>query len=187
MAITMPLHDRDTPDLVRVRKNTHLALLVALASAIHTVEAAVPTPFPWLKFGFANILTITAISLYGFRAGMTVAFLRIIVGSLIIGSFLTPSFFIGLSGGIASAVVMGVSYRLFGGIFSLVGICVLGAYASNLAQVATVYFLFIRHTEIFMLLPVFLGFGLVTGIINGIGSEFLANHIKRLPAFRSVI
>lgn len=187
MAITMLLRGRKLSDLVRVRRNTHLALLVAMATAIHTVEAAVPTPLPWMKFGFANILTITAISLYGFRAGMTVAFLRIMVGSLIIGSFLTPSFFIGLSGGIASAVVMGASYKLFGGIFSLVGISVLGAYASNLAQITTVYFLFIRHTEIFMLLPVFLGFGLVTGIMNGIGSEFLVNHIKRLSAFRSVV
>lgn len=183
----MPLQDRKLPDLVRVRRNTHLALLVALASAVHTIEAAIPTPFPWLKFGFANILTIAAISLYDFRAGLTVAFLRIMVGSLIIGSFLTPSFFIGLSGGIAGAVVMGISYRLFGGVFSLVGISVLGAYASNLAQIATVYLLFIRHTEIFMLLPVFLGFGLVTGIMNGIGSEFLVSHIKRLPAFKSVV
>lgn len=179
-----PSHAEKVSDLERVRRTTHLALLVALASAVHTIEAAIPTPVPWLKFGFANMLTITAISLYDFNAGMTVTFLRIMVGSLIIGSFLTPSFFIGLSGGIAGALIMGVSYRLFGGIFSLVGISVLGAYASNLAQIATVYLLFIRHSEVFMLLPVFLGFGLVTGIINGIGSEFLVRHMKRLPALR---
>lgn len=187
MAITMRSHAEKTSDLERVRRNTHLALLVALASAVHTIEAAIPSPIPWLKFGFANILTLTAISLYDFWAGLTVAFLRIMVGSLIIGSFLTPSFFIGLSGGIASAVVMGISYRFFRGIFSLVGISVLGAYASNLAQIGTVYLLFIRHSEVFMLLPVFLGFGLITGIINGIGGEFLVGHIKKLPAFRSVV
>lgn len=183
----MPSPAEKISDLERVRRNTHLALLVALASAVHTVEAAIPSPVPWLKFGFANILTITAISLYDFRAGLTVALLRIMVGSLIIGSFLTPSFFIGLSGGIASALVMGTSYRFFGGIFSLVGISVLGAYASNLAQMVTVYLMFIRHSEVFMLLPVFLGFGLVTGIINGIGGEFLVNHIRKLPAFRTVV
>lgn len=174
-------------DLQKVRRNTHLALLVALASAVHTIESAIPTPVPWLKFGFSNILTITAISLYDFWAGITVTFLRVMVGSLIIGTFLTPSFFIGLSGGIASAVVMGISYRFFKGVFSLVGISVLGAYASNLAQIATVYTLFIRHSEVFMLLPVFLGFGLVTGIINGIGGEFLAGHIRKLPAFRDIV
>jgi heptaprenyl diphosphate synthase len=179
--------EKTLTDLQKVRRNTHLALLVALASAVHTIEAAIPTPVPWLKFGFANILTITAISLYDLWAGLTVAFIRVMVGSMIIGTFLTPSFFIGLSGGIASAVVMGVSYRFFRGIFSLVGISVLGAYASNLAQIATVYAIFIRHTEVFMLLPVFLGFGLVTGIVNGIGADFLVGHIKRLPAFRSVV
>ena len=181
------LHVERASDLERVRRNTHLALLVALASAVHTIEAAIPTPVPWLKFGFANILTITAISLYAFWAGLTVAFLRVMVGSLILGTFLTPSFFIGLSGAIASAVVMGISDRFFKGIFSLVGISVLGAYASNLAQVVTVYALFIRHSEVFMLLPVFLGFGLATGIVNGIGGEFLVGHIKRLPAFRAVV
>lgn len=111
MGIMMLLHAENGSDLERVRRNTHLALLVALASAVHTIEAVIPTPVPWLKFGFANILTITAISLYDFWAGLTVAFLRVMVGSLIIGAFLTPSFFIGLSGGIASTVVMGVSHR----------------------------------------------------------------------------
>ena len=181
------LHAETVTNLDRVRRNTHVALLVALASAVHTIESAIPSPVPWLKFGFANILTVAAISLYDFRAGLTVAFLRIMVGSLILGSFLTPSFFIGLSGGLASAVVMGISHKLFKGIFSLVGISVLGAYANNIAQVATVYALFIRHSEIFMLLPVFLGFGLVAGIINGIGGEILTSHIRRLPAFRSDI
>lgn len=183
----MRLHAKKNSGLEHVRRNSHLALLVALAAAVHTIEAAVPTPVPWLKFGFANILTIAAISLYDFWAGLTVAFLRVMVGSLIVGTFLTPSFFIGLSGAVASALVMGISCRLFKGFFSLVGISVLGAYASNLAQVVTVYALFIRHPEVFMLLPLFLGIGLVTGILNGIGGEFLVSHIRRLPAFKTDI
>ncbi|HKJ04206.1 MAG TPA: Gx transporter family protein, partial [Geopsychrobacteraceae bacterium] len=75
----------DPDQLEEVRKRVFLALFIALAVALHAVEYLLPSPLPWFRFGMANILTLTALFLYGPRAAWVLTLCRILVGSLLLG------------------------------------------------------------------------------------------------------
>lgn len=168
-----------SPD--RLRYKVYLSLLASLAIVIHTLETAVPTPFPWIKFGFANIITLATIVLFGLRAGLIVTLLRVFVGTLLLGTFLTPSFFLAISGGVSSALVLAIAHRYLSPCFSLIGISVMGAFTHTTVQIVVAYLLIIRHFEIFLLLPLFLTFSIFAGLISGLGAEFLIRRLKEVP------
>lgn len=168
----------------RLRYKVFLSLLISMAIVIHTIESSIPTPFPWLRFGLANIVTLAVIVLFGLRAGLTVTIFRVFIGTLLMGTFLTPSFFLAISGGLASTLVLGLAYRYLGSYFSLIGISILGAYTHTLVQVLVAYFLLIKHFQIFLLLPVFLTFSLAAGFLSGLGADFLVRHLREVPGIR---
>jgi heptaprenyl diphosphate synthase len=165
--------------MTKIRRNAVVSSLVAMAVVIHSLEMFIPSPSPWLRFGFANIIALTAIALFGLRVGLMVTILRVFLGTILMGTFLTPAFVLGMGGGIGSTLVMGIAHGKFKGFFSLVGISVMGAYTHNIVQLAIVYLLFIRHSEVFYVLPVLLLFGILTGILNGIAATYLTTHLAR--------
>jgi len=169
-----------------LRYKVFLSLLVSLAVVIHTVEAAIPTPFPAIKFGFANIITLSVIVIFGLRAGLTLTISRVFIGTLLTGTFLTPAFFLSMSGGIASTVVLAMAYRFFHPRLSIIGVSVLGAFIHTFVQVVVAYLLFIKHFQIFLLMPIFLSFSLVAGLISGLGADFLVRHLEEVPNIRKM-
>ena len=66
-----------------------LALLVAMGVLLHRVEAVLPLPSPWIKLGLSNIMTLVALVFLGFRDALTVTVLRVILGSVLAGTFLS--------------------------------------------------------------------------------------------------
>lgn len=168
----------------RIKRNAIVSSLVAMSIVVHSVEMFIPSPFPWLRFGFANIIVLTAIALYGLRVGLMVTVLRVFLGTILVGTFLTPAFILGMGGGIGSTLVMGLAYRKLNPFFSLVGISVMGAYAHNIAQLTIVYLLFIRHVEVFYVLPILLLFGILTGVLNGVAATYLTTYMARFSPFQ---
>jgi heptaprenyl diphosphate synthase len=164
-----------------LRYKVFLSLLASMAIVIHAIESSIPTPFPWLKFGMANIVTLAVVVIFGLRAAMTVTILRVFIGTLLMGTFLTPAFFLAISGGVASTLVLAIAYRYLGRKFSTVGISVMGAFTHTSVQIVVAYLILIRHFQIFMLLPLFLIFSLLAGILSGLGAEFLIRHLKEVP------
>ncbi len=161
-----------------------LAILVVLGVLLHRVEALLPLPTPWIKLGLANIMTMIALVFLGAGAAFTVTLLRIFLGSLLGGTFLGPTFFLSLAGGLAAWAVMALIYRRKNTVgVSLVGVSVLSAYAHTGAIFICVYFLFI-HQEIFLkLLPFFFMVALVTGVLTGIVANRVAHHLIREKIF----
>lgn len=154
---------------------TRLALLVAVALALHAVEAALPAlPVPGARLGLANLATLIALVVLGSRAAITVAVVRSILGSAIVGTFLAPAFFMSLSGALVSAIVMAISYRL-GPRFSLVGVSLAGALAHNMAQLAVAVVLIGYGVMAYApyLIVFALPAGAVTGVLGAIVSERL--------------
>ena len=150
------------------RKIVYISLLVAMSVVLHTLEQMIPLPSPWVKLGISNIATLLALVLLGFKEAIIVTLLRVLIGSILFGTFLNPTFMLSLMGGISSAIVMGLFYKFFQRYFSLIGISLFGAYAHTTVVIILVYYFIIHHKELFYLLPVFLFFSAVTGIINGI-------------------
>ncbi|NIQ02438.1 MAG: hypothetical protein GWM98_20365 [Nitrospinaceae bacterium] len=155
-----------------------IALLVGLGVVLHRLEALLPLPTPWVKLGLANIMTLVALVFLGFRAALKVTLLRILLGSVLGGTFLSPTFFLSLAGGLASVGLMGLLYRESRRTFSLVGVSVASAYAHTTAIFVCVYFLFIQQKAFFNLLPVFLTFSLITGILTGLLANRLTHHLR---------
>lgn len=164
----------------KTRQTIYLALLTTFAIVLHTIEAAVPSPLPWVKVGLANIVTLVTISVFGGRAALAVTTLRVVVGSIITGTFLGPSFIISLSAGIIGTLAMAAAYRLPGNYITLVGVSVIGAYAHSLTQVFVVYILLVRHVEIFYILPFFLAISLLVGIATGVAAILLEKRLLRM-------
>ena len=168
------------PSQGKDRMELQVALLSAYAIALNTIEALIPTPLPWLRLGLSNIVTLIALLLYGFGAGMTVTLIRVFIGSLIKGTFLGPGFVLSLAGGVSSTLVMWLAGVTFRGLLSPVGLSLLGAATHNLAQLFFAYLLFVRRLEAIMLIaPVILFFGIITGTFNGVVTSLI---IRRLEA-----
>ncbi|MBF0540006.1 MAG: Gx transporter family protein [Nitrospirae bacterium] len=159
-----------------------IAVLAAYAIALHGVERFIPMPIPWLRFGFANIIALTTLILFGFKAAMFVTIIRIVIGSMIIGTFLGPAFIMSLTAGISATLFMGLFYTLFGRLFSPIGISLIGALFHNLAQLGTAYFLFIHNLNaMLMIAPLIILIGIFSGALNGAATALIIQKIRENP------
>ena len=173
--------DNTSPFIDEKRRSEaiHIALLSAYAVGLHSIEALLPTPVPWLRLGLANIITLTTLYLYGLRAGMTVTLTRVFVRSLLAGTFLGPAFVMSLGGGVASTIVMWAMLSVFRRHLGIVSLSVFGALAHNIVQLFLAYFLFVRRIEAILIVsPVILLFGTITGIFNGIITNLIIKKIE---------
>ena len=161
------------------RRLATLALIVALGVALHRLEALLPLPTPWIKLGLANVMTLVALVFFGFRDALMVTLLRVILGSILGGTFLSPTFFLSLAGGVAATIIMAWIYGRGRGPFSLIGVSVCAAYAHTFAVIFCVYFFWIRQEALLKLLPVFFIFALITGVFTGIVANLLTQRLEK--------
>ncbi len=171
---------------MELREMVYLSLLSTFAIVIHSLEMVFPSPLPWLRLGLANIMTLVTLILFGLKAGLFVTTIRVLVGSLLSGSFLNPGFFLSFSGGIMSTLAMGLMISIFRNAFGPIGISLIGAFTHNLTQIAMAYIMIVKRKEIFLLTPVILGFAIITGTFNGIASSLLSDHLKGIIGMKSV-
>lgn len=169
------------------RRVVFLALLVAMGTAMYVVEGilTLPLPLPGVKLGLANIITLLAISLYGFRDGLTVALLRVILGSLISGMFLSPGFLLALSGAVSSTLIMALLLKQTR-CFSMIGISMAGAAAHNIGQLLAAALL-LRSSATVYYLPVLLATAIPTGFITGYLLNALLAHQTAQAVFRDFV
>lgn len=164
----------------KTSKLVYLALLITFAVVIHTIESmlAIPIPIPGAKLGLANIITLLAILLYGFRSGMVVAVMRCAISFLIIGNPFT--FTLSLSGAIFSTSVMGLGYVLYKKkLINVLTISVLGAAAHNFAQVIMASLVIKQPQLITFYLPVLLLVAVPTGVFTGLAATYLYKIISK--------
>ncbi len=165
---------------MQLQDKYRIAVLSAFALALYGIESLVPTPIPWLRLGLANIVTLVALIMYGFRTAMTVTLIRVILGSLFTGTFLGPAFVLSLGGGVASTAAMGLAYLACKDIFGPVGLSLIGAFFHNSAQLALAYFLFIQRIEAMLIIgPVIILIGTLTGMANGTVSGLLIKNLMK--------
>jgi heptaprenyl diphosphate synthase len=163
-----------------IKKVSRLALLLALAIVIHTAEGMLPITVLWFKFGFANIVGLATLYIYGFKEAFALTLGRIILGSLLLGLFASPAFMLSFSGGTAGMLAMGLVNRFAPKLFSEIGTSIIGAVFHNLGQLAVAYLVLVRNEGIFWMAPLMLIAALGTGFINGLAARFLIDHIRNL-------
>lgn len=168
--------------LTATRDDHLVAGLAALAIVIHIAESALPTPLPGAKPGLANVITVAALLLYGWRTAAWISLLRVLVGSIIIGSFLSPGFVLSLAGALAALAALGLARVAAPNAFGPVGYCLLAAMAHMAAQFYTAYLLFIPHPALFGLLPVLMTLAVCFGVMSGMIVQATMSQLQSDPA-----
>lgn len=163
------------------REDITIAWLTALAITIHVAEGAFPSPLPGLKPGLANVVTIVVLIRFGWSSAAWVSLLRVLMGSLILGTFLSPTFVLSLTGALCSIAVLAPASRLPGTGFGPIGYSVLAALAHMGGQFLAAYWLFIPHPGLFHLLPVLMTAALIFGLLGGIITRTMLDGASPQP------
>jgi len=168
--------------LTTTREDHLIAWLTALAVTIHVLESTLPTPLPGIKPGLANIITVVVLVRYGIKTAIWVSLLRVLIGSIVLGTFLSPTFMLSLTGATASVVVLVVLSQLNTILpfisFGAVSYAVFAACAHMAGQFFMAYLLFLPHPAMFKMLPLFMTAAVLAGILTGIIAGTLLNRIQ---------
>ncbi len=167
----------------KIKPINRIAFLVSCAAVLQIAESLIPHPIPGIRLGMANMVTLIALVHLGFYAAIEITLFRTVISSFIMGSFLSPGFFLSFSGGIASTLVMGIIYKLSTSQekfrISIVGISLFGALTHNMVQINLAYLLLIHHKSIYVLLP-WLGISsVIMGWITGLIALKVCMRLKR--------
>ncbi len=174
--------------VMTTREDHRVAWLAALAIVIHVAEAAIPSPMPGVKPGLANVITVAVFIEFGWGMALWVSLLRVLVGSLVIGSFLTPGFVLSLTGAGFSMAMLGLIRLLRGADsdsslgLSALGICLLSALGHMVGQFYAAYLFFIPHPGMLTLLPVLMTLAAVFGLVSGIVTTLLLASLRNRMA-----
>jgi heptaprenyl diphosphate synthase len=150
-----------------------IARLAAFAIGLSVAEAVIPSPLPGVKPGLANIVTLVVLQQLGLRAAIWVSLLRVVAGSLILGTFLSPSFVLSLSGALASLATLAALRFLPPAWFGPVTFSIAAAYAHIGGQLAVVYLWLMPHVGLLYFVPVFAAAALLFGTVNGLAATKL--------------
>jgi heptaprenyl diphosphate synthase len=145
-----------------------IARYAAAAIVLTVAEAALPSPLPGVKPGLANIVVLIVLWRHGWREAAWVSLLRVVAGSLLVGQFLAPGFFLGLTGALTSLAALALAARLPHRWFGPVTASVLAAFAHIAGQLLLARLWLVPHDGVFYLVPVFGTSALVFGIVNGL-------------------
>jgi heptaprenyl diphosphate synthase len=156
-----------------------IAGYAALAVAINVLESGFPSPLPGVKPGLANVITLIVLLRHGWRAAVAVTFLRVVVASLLIGSFLGPGFWLAGAGGAAALAILalGAGWNRMAAVIgnqwtlSPLGLSALAALAHTGGQFLLARGLLIPHPGLVRLLPPLLLVSLAFGVATGLAAQ----------------
>ncbi|MCL1903735.1 MAG: Gx transporter family protein [Oscillospiraceae bacterium] len=162
-----------------LKKTITLALLTAVSLILFTVEMQFPplTPFPWIKIGLANTITLFILYRRGFTAldAFLVVIARVLLAALITGS--PTALLFSFCGGIAAVTAMLAFIKTVSGKKPPPAITsVAGALAHNITQIAIAVFVY-GGFGVLMYLPALIIGGIMSGVITGLVTTVV---LKRL-------
>ncbi len=177
--------------LIQTTRDDHLiAWFTALAITIHIAESALPSPMPGVKPGLANVITLIVLCRYGWRMAVWVALLRVLIGSILLGTFLSPTFFLSASGALASVAALGLgvafSRLLPGWALGPLGFGLIAALAHMSGQFWVAYALFIPHPALLHLYPLLMTLASVLGIVSGVLTRSVLSRLNSTPPASTV-
>lgn len=157
-----------------IRRLVRLAVLISVGLVLFVLDSLLPKPIPFMRYGIANIAIVYIMVLFGMREAWLAAGIKVLVGSLLTGTFLSIPFWLSLGAtcvGVGAMCGMVFLYRT--GV-SLVGVSVVGAVAHSITQLFLVNMLFLPQGDILALFPMLIPVAVVSGsLIGGIVARLL--------------
>ena len=144
-----------------------LAFLTATACSIHVFESLIMRlmPLPFIRLGLSNIVVMYLLFEKKILPAIVVAITKSLVGGAVTFSLLSPATLLSLGGGLAAVFAMWIAIAVRFG-FTEYGVSVTGAVAHNLTQLVLVQTVVLPGTRVFMLTPLLLFLGLLSGILT---------------------
>lgn len=155
-------------ELTVTAEDRRVGWLATAAVTLSLADAAIPSPLPGVKPGLANIVTLVVLIRHGWATAVWVSGLRVLAGSLLLGYFLAPAFFLALTGTTFSLLTLSLARHLPGRWFGPVSLSILAAFAHIGGQLLLARVWLIPHDGVFVLTPVFAAAALLFGAINGL-------------------
>lgn len=153
------------------KRKAHLITLVLIAVYLSLLETLIPKPFPWMKIGLANLSVLIALINFDKKMALEVFVMRVLAQNIMLGTLLSPSFFISFISGLSSTLFMLLlfSYKKY---FSVIAISIASGILHNSMQLLVVYLLLFRNIEIYTrsilsFILIFLVMGSISGGITG--------------------
>ena len=160
-------------------KDQAIAFYAAVAVSLSLIDLGIPTPIPGIKPGIANIAILICMVRLGFKAALSVTFLRVLTTGLLVGTLFAPTFWLSLSGGIVSVFALKLCSLFPQKYLSVVSYSIVAAFAHMGTQIAMVSLWLIPFEAIYKMIPVFALFALLTGTINGLAALFILNRDEK--------
>lgn len=159
------------------KKIVYMALLSAIAIVLHSIEATLPLPLPLgVKLGFANIISLVVIELYGAKEMFIVNIFRVIISGLITGSIMNYPFFMSCGGVALSSIVLALITKFTD--FPTVSKSIISAIFHNVGQLLVLAFV-VNTMAIMPYLFITLSSSIPTGILTGLCAVQILKRINR--------
>mgnify|MGYP001172350450 FL=1 len=167
---------------VRIRTISKISIYIALGICLNLLETyLIPLglilPLPGAKIGLANLVTLVVLLTEKKKEAWIVTGGRIILASLLTGTFFSVPFALSIGGGIAALTVMSLLRPLVPKVFSEIGLSIIGAVAHNCGQLA-ILFCLMPSAGVLSFLPWALLLALPSGWLTG---SLARQIISRLP------
>ncbi len=165
-----------------IRKQTILALFATISLTIFIAESTLAPiiPFPGVKLGLANVVTLMILSLDGNILDVLLVFIvRIILAAISTGSTISLAY--SLAGGFLAILVMCLIHKMLGRNY-LILTAVFGAISHNLAQILVAWGL-MSTPAVLSYLPVLMISAVVTGLFTGFVADFVSPYLKKTGMF----
>lgn len=159
------------------KKIVYMALLSAIAIVLHSIEATMPLPLPLgVKLGFANIISLVVIELYGAKEMFIVNIFRVMIAGLISGNIMSYPFFMSCGGVLLSSIVLAILTKITK--LPTVSKSVISAIFHNVGQLLVLTFV-VSTTAIMPYLFVTLSSSIPTGILTGLSAIQILKRINK--------
>ncbi|MEN6492162.1 MAG: Gx transporter family protein, partial [Rectinema sp.] len=151
------------------------ALLAAFCFFLSAIEYMLPKPLPFMRLGIANLPILLAVDLLPFKWFLVLAAAKVVGMSIVSGTLFSYVALFSLAGTMIAALVMRGVRRAGKGAISLIGVSIAGAVTSNATQMLIARFVIFGEVA-WLIAPLFLLTGLVTGTLMGFFGEFFVEH-----------
>jgi len=151
------------------------ALLAAFCFFLSAIEYMLPKPLPFMRLGIANLPILLAVDFLPFKWFLVLAAAKVIGMSIISGTLFSYVALFSLAGTMVAALVMRGIRRLGRDSISLIGVSIAGAVMSNAMQMLIARFVIFGEVA-WLIAPLFLLTGLITGTAMGFFAEYFVEH-----------
>ena len=165
---------------MKVQKIALLGVLLAATIVIAIAESFIPSfTIPGIKLGFANIVILVTLYELGVKEAVFINLVRVLVVSLVRGTFLSMGFFMSLTGAVMSLGIM-ILFCLLIKKFSIIGVSVIGSLFHVTGQIL-IAMIYMSSVYVVYYLPIIGLAAIITGVLVG----FIARAIIKTNVIKN--